>query len=66
MSCSLMINSSMAMIVTLFLLANVSYFLVLPFDIVRPLAHPLLERALTPLPAGNSDDDYRCARQLAC
>ncbi|GAA5910297.1 hypothetical protein JCM8208_003500 [Rhodotorula glutinis] len=32
-SLPLMINSSMAMIVTLFLLANVSYFLVLPFDI---------------------------------
>ncbi|GAA5947337.1 hypothetical protein JCM3775_005369 [Rhodotorula graminis] len=32
-SLPLMINSSMAMIVVLFLLANVSYFLVLPFDI---------------------------------
>lgn len=31
---SLIINSSLGVIVVLFLLANVSYFLVLPFDIV--------------------------------
>lgn len=31
-----MINTSLAMIVVLFCLANISYFLVLPFDVVRP------------------------------
>ena len=57
---SLIINSSLGVIVILFLLANISYFLVLPFDIV---SHPVLwscrEAALTPSSAGYGHDHDR-------
>lgn len=43
-----MINTSLAMIVVLFVLANISYFLVLPFDVVRP--PPLLDLFILLIP----------------
>jgi hypothetical protein len=57
---SLIINSSLGVIVVLFLLANVSYFLVLPFDVVR---HAALRScrvvALTSSSAGDGNDHDR-------